>query len=158
MAHFMKAGTGKDHEDLSSIRGEQSYGEVSSSKDLKNSTGKFCKRNSEILNEWKEHKFESEKISRQTREQLEGLISGISQRFGYLKTSSKSLLMSSGKLLRLVIKKGGEDDFVFKVFENDKKAFENYLTAVEEAITTSKEKLERIRTKSSKSTFFSGLK
>ena len=46
MAHFMKAGTGKDHEDLSSIRGEQSYGEVSSSKDLKNSTGKFCKRNS----------------------------------------------------------------------------------------------------------------
>jgi len=134
MAHFLKPG--KENEDLSSIRGE-SY-EVGSSKDLKTST---------------ENKLELEKTSRQTREQLEGLISGIHQRFGYLKTASKSLLMSGGKLLRLVIKKGGEDDFVFKVYENDKKGFENYLNAVEEAIHISKEKLEKIRTKSSKSIF-----
>lgn len=97
------------------------------------------------------HDLEVEKTIRRTREQLEGLLINIGQRFGYLKTSSKSLLMSSGKLMRLLIKKGGEDDFVLKVYENDKKAFENYLNAVEEAITTSKEKLERLRTKSSKS-------
>ena len=131
-APFIK--TGKDNEDLSSIRGDHSSHEISSSKDI-----------------GKENKMEGDKTTRQTREQLEGLLINIGQRFGYLKSSSKSLLMSSGKLMRLVIKKGGDDDFVLKVYENDKKAFENYMNAVEEAITASKEKLERMRNKSSKS-------
>jgi len=81
------------------------------------------------------------------REQFESCISSFSQRFGYVKTSARNLITSSGKIAKVALKKNIDDEMTLKNYENDKKVFENYMNALEEVISQAKEKLEKSKTK-----------
>ncbi len=51
------------------------------------------------------------------------------------------------KVIKLIIKKGQDDEIVLKTYESEKKAFEGSVLALEEILNQTKEKLEKIKVK-----------
>lgn len=75
---------------------------------------------------------------------LETHMNSLKQKFDIFKNTARSFVSSSGKVLKLVAKKGSEEEFTTKVYENDKKLFDTHLNALEGVINQGREKFDNL--------------
>lgn len=68
-------------------------------------------------------------------------VSLLQQRIELLKSSYRSFISSTGKMIRFLPRKGGEEEFAVKACDNDKRIFETHLKTLEEIIVQIQENI-----------------
>jgi len=82
--------------------------------------------------------FENGKLKldlEEAKREIEALKTTMTQKFGYVKTSARNLIISSTKLSKYLPMKNSEEELAVKVFEADKKALETYLSNISDVIS-----------------------
>jgi hypothetical protein len=64
------------------------------------------------------------------KREYDSFVSTINLKIGHVKTSSRNLIISANKISKFVKPSTMEEELAFKVFENDKKVFDTYLSSI----------------------------